>query len=488
MADKLTDMNWLDRGKPWPPKSETARLKLYDENRKLFKGDHAEVFTENWNRLKRDDQRSLELVLNWFKRLSTLWADLLFGEPPTITAGERESAEQAACKRIIKDNDLMNVGYKVALDTSAMGTGLFKIRYDGDKRRAYIEAQPPELWFPVFNPDNINEVLAHVLAWTTVVESRRGTLTAEVHYTDRIMTYRYEVINDRIGRLLESATGPNPAVVKHGLGEFLVIPAPNLQTSNDPFGIDDYSDIDSIICELEVRIAQISRILDKNAEPSLAGPESMLEFDPDTHEYKLQGGSKYFPIPLGANAAGAVPQYVTWGGELSAAFEQFNVLLDQLYTLSETSAAAFGNIKAGMAESGSALRRLMMAPLAKVNRMRMRFDPALCKAIGLCAALEVAQGMPGAVMLDNVHITWQDGLPDDEMEQANIMSTRKGAGLISTERAIQHLDGLEGEELEAELDRIAADQMQIAPPGPSMTNLGGIFEGLGLPQETNKPA
>ena len=29
--------------------------------------------------------------------------------------------------------------------------------------------------------------------------------------------------------------------------------------------------------------------------------------------------------------------------------------MEQLYTLSETSAAAFGNLKVGMAESGSAL-------------------------------------------------------------------------------------------------------------------------------------
>ena len=154
--------------------------------------------------------------------------------------------------------------------------------------------------------------------------------------------------------------------------------------------------------------------------------------------------------------------------------------MEQLYTLSETSAAAFGNLKVGMAESGSALRRLMMAPLAKVNRIRMRFDPALKKAIRLCAALEVAQGMPNAVLLDNISITWQDGLPDDEMEQTQIMVQRKGAGLVSTESAVRHLDGLKGEELEAELDRIAGEQMQARPQAPGMANFGGLFEGLDL--------
>jgi hypothetical protein len=154
--------------------------------------------------------------------------------------------------------------------------------------------------------------------------------------------------------------------------------------------------------------------------------------------------------------------------------------MEQLYALSETSAAAFGNLKAGMAESGSALKRLMLAPLAKVNRIRMRFDHALKQAIQLCAALEVAQGMPNAVELPNITIAWQDGLPDDEMEQTQIMVQRKGAGLVSTESAVRHLDGLAGEELEAELDRIAGEQMQARPQAPGMTDLGGLFEGLDL--------
>jgi hypothetical protein len=84
------------------------------------------------------------------------------------------------------------------------------------------------------------------------------------------------------------------------------------------------------------------------------------------------------------------------------------------------------------------------------------------------------------VELPNITIAWQDGLPDDEVEQTRIMVERKGAGLVSTESAVRHLDGLAGEELEAELDRIAGEQMQARPQAPGMTNLGGIFEGLDL--------
>jgi hypothetical protein len=95
-----------------------------------------------------------------------------------------------------------------------------------------------------------------------------------------------------------------------------------------------------------------------------------------------------FPVGQGEQP----PGYVTWDGQLEAAFKQIDLLMEQLYILSETSAAAFGQLKAGLAESGTALRRLMMAPLAKVNRIRMRFDPALKEVLWLASMLGEGAG------------------------------------------------------------------------------------------------
>ena len=51
-------------------------------------------------------------------------------------------------------------------------------------------------------------------------------------------------------------------------------------TSDRVYGIDDYTDLDSIVSEIEVRISQISKILDKHAEPSMQGPETALQLNP----------------------------------------------------------------------------------------------------------------------------------------------------------------------------------------------------------------
>ncbi len=470
----LTSLNFLATGQPWPPPTEAERLERYAQNRLLFEGKHDQVY-KDWIRLLREDQQAtLEMVLNWHKRLTLLFADLLLGEPPRISAGDQDSPEQEAIERIIEDNGLMNVAYEVVLDLSRFGTGIFKIRYDG---RAIIEGQQPAIWFPVVAPDNIKEIQAHVLAWTEEDTQERGKtvtkeyLQTEIHERGRLITAKYPIENNIIGPALEYQE------TETGVDEFLVVPVNNILTTDRVTGLDDYSDLDSIIQELEVRVAQISRILDKHADPNMYGPDTALEHDQATGQWGYRGGGKYFPVGQGEQP----PGYVTWDGQLEAAFKQIDLLMEQLYILSETSAAAFGQLKAGLAESGTALRRLMMAPLAKVNRIRIRFDPALKEVIRLASLLEQAQGMSGAVVLDNIHIDWKDGLPDDEQEVTQNEVQRYTAGLTSLESSLRRLYGLEGEALQEEIGRIKEEQAgQGAVAGlPPITLPAAEGEGAG---------
>ena len=468
----LTSLDFLREGSAWPPPTEIERLTLYKQNRDLFEGRHEKVF-KDWVRLLRDDQQAtLEIILNWPKRLSTLFADLLLGEPPQVKAGDEGSKEQEAVARLIEQNSLFNVSYEVAVDVSRYGVGIYKIRYID---RGVIQAQSPLYWFPVVAPDNVKDALYHVLAYDyeevrpkLIGEDRFKRLKVEIHERGRITTRIYDITSGNISGMVGQEE-----VKETGVDDFLVVPVYNLSTSDRLVGLDDYSDLDSIIQEIEVRVAQISRILDKHADPNLAGPDSALEQDPKTGQVTFRGGGKFFPLAPGDQP----PQYVTWDGQLEAAFREIELLTEQFYALSETTAAAFGQLKAGLAESGSALRRLMMAPLAKVNRIRMRFDPALKKVLKLASALEVAQGMANAVKLEDIHITWQDGLPDDDMERTQIEVQRYGAGLTSRESALKRLDGLEGQSLKDEIARIEGEQAANRPESPGLNiRLPGLEE------------
>ena len=260
---------------------------------------------------------------------------------------------------------MFNTAYEVALDVSRFGVGLFKIRHD---ERAIVEAQTPLVWFPVVQPDNVKDVTAHVLGWDYEQEEQSGWgaklqryLKLEIHEKGRITTRLHKMAAGNIAGLIEEN------VVQTGVDDFLVVPVFNLSTSDRLAGLDDYSDLDSIVQELEVRLAQISRILDKHADPNMCGPDSALEQDPQSGQWTFRGGGKYFPVGQGEQA----PAYVTWEGQLDAAFKELDVLMEQFYTLSETSAAAFGRLRP-LSRERSALRRLMMAPLLKQTGFRLR--------------------------------------------------------------------------------------------------------------------
>jgi hypothetical protein len=468
----LTNLNFLNVGQLWPPDCETERLKLYNTNKMLFECEHHQVYAEQFKRIQRvignfQNVVSYHVLANFQKLITLKVGDLLLGEAPKITAGADGSPEQNTIKKIMEKSDLVNTCYMNVIDVSRYGDGLFLVYKDADIKAGKIDVTQPPIWFPIVSPDNIKKIIYHVLAWTYEdIDDRNKKqkyMKCQIHskgsYEERIYT-----LSDSYGTI----TGiflPG-RIVKTGLNDFAVVQVPNTITSDRVHGIDDYNDIDSLVSEIEVRVSQIAKILDKHAEPSVSGPTTCLERDPETGEYKLKMGN-FFPRD---NKEDAEVKYITWDAQLEANFKILDKLINILHTISEMGSAIFGDTSSGgksaggNAVSGTALRRLMVSPLAKVNRIRMRFDPALKKAIKLCSQL----GGEGIVDLSNteISIAWKDGLPEDPKEQADIMMVRTGnKATISQYRAIQSLDGLTDQDTQLELDRIADDEERINPIG-----------------------
>ena len=461
----LTDLTFLSPGAEWPPKGEKSRLDRYEQNRKLWRGEHDAVYGDWWRLLREDQAASLELVFNWHRRLSKLWADLLLGEPPRFLADEEgDEALQEAIDRLTasEDNGYVTTLYEVALDISRYGDGLVKITLGEDG--ADIWGQPPTYWYPVVAADNLRKIDYHVLAWT-FERGKQKYLWAEVHEKGRIENRVLRLEGNTIGARENLQTFfPNRADVEvTGVDDFLVVPFPGLRATDEMYGVDDYADLDSIVQAIEVRAEQINRILDKHSDPSMYGPSEYHETDPKTGEIGVTAGGAYFVVDEDT----VPPGYIVWDGHLEAQFGEIDKLLEQLYVISETSPAAFGQLKSGLAESGSALRRLMQAPLAKVARIAMRFDPAARRAIRVAAALERAHSRD-TPEISSVQIQWQDGLPADPKESAETEATRIASGTTSRVSAIRRLDGGTQEEAEAEYERAqeedAAETERNTPP------------------------
>lgn len=469
----LTNLNFLNPGSLWPPPGEKDRLKRYEINRMIFENKHDEVYAEQFKRIQRvignfQDVISYAVLANFQKLISLKTADLLLGEPPVIKCGDEGSKEQGTVDDIKEKSDLINTAYMAMIDVSRFGDGPLLVYKDIDTSKGKIDVTQPALWFPVVSPDNTKKFIYHVLAWT-YEDGDKKCLKCRIHQVGKYEERTYLLKDGVIKQIIEQTEN-----ILTGLTDFAVIPIPNTITSDRVFGIDDYNDIDSLVSELEVRISQIAKVLDKHAEPSVEGPASSLTQDPSTGEWKLKMGN-YF---VRENNEDPETRYIVWDAQMEANFKYIERLINLLYTVSEMGSAIFGDInsKTGQVPSGSALRRLMISPLAKVNRIRMRLDPALKKAIKLCSQL----GGKDIVNLSDkeVNITWKDGLPEDPKEQAEIMSTRTGSKpTISQYRAIQSQDNLSDEETNAEMDRIAEDEAKINPFGgqsnPFGANNGG---------------
>lgn len=461
----LTSLDFLKPGAEFPPKCERNRLDMYAKNKMLFEGDHAVVYERDLKRIERvvgnfEDIISYPVVVNFQKLMTLKIADLLLGEAPQITHGEdEETVQNETIKKIIEASDLNNTDYQAAIDVSRYGDGILLVRKTD--KGGIIDLSQPTLWFPVVNPDNVRETLYQVLAWTYEVNGIK-TLKTQIHEKGKYTERQYQMNGNSIASMVGEEN-----IVLTGLSDNAVIPIHNVITSDRATGIDDYTDVDSIIADLMVRIGQIDRILDKHASPSMSGPASALEKDPVSGEYRIKAGN-YFTRESTEDPA---PDYIVWDGQLEANFKQVEKLINMLYTISEMGSALFGDLTSstGQVPSGSALKRLMISPLAKVNRIRMRFDPAIKKAIALCSEFDGYTTMKQ----DEITITWKDGLPSDEKELADIMDIRTGhKATISQKSAIKRMDDVSTQKADQELEAIQDDEAMATTMGTAPFSTG----------------
>ncbi|MDL2235409.1 phage portal protein [Christensenellaceae bacterium OttesenSCG-928-L17] len=447
----LYDLTFLEQGKPWPPKQEIKRIKQYDANRRLFEGEHFDQQDDAARRVQQvigafDDVISYEILLNYQQLVSKKTADLLFSEWPTITS--KDERMQKFIDEFTTRSHLLSQCYQVALDISRYGDGTMGVSRPEEGAIAY--AGRTDCWYPVVDPMNIKRHLHEVIATVVVPNAEKPTereLLIEIHSPGRNERRRHRLEGVSNG-LIGPALLP-PDVTITGLPGIDFWQVSNVATSDRVHGIDDYHDINALIQEIEVRFAQISKVLDKHAQPSMQGPMSALVEDPpESGEYKMRTGN-YFVTQEGGDEKAGTVSYVVWDAQMSSAFEQIEKLLGQLRTISEMGALISDvSEKMGQMPTGTALRTLLSTALAKIARVRMTFDAVLKQVIQAAAQLE---GIKPA----DVSIKWFDGLPDDPLETAQIISSRTGGKqTMSVKTSIMETDGKTEEEAKSEVLQI----------------------------------
>jgi len=393
----LNNLEWLKTGAEFPPINERARLNRYAENKRIFDNRHMEAYNEQWRRIEKVTGSTAEVisypvVLNYQKKISLKTADFLFQEPPEFSDNVKNIAEKS---------ELTSIGYQGAIDVSRYGTAVYKVDIEDGCGRINISS--PEFLYTVVSEADRKKVRHYVLAWVSEAADSRGRaksyLSAYVHSKGSYTKMVFEIKDGVIGKqVLEEKDVPT------GLSDFAVVPVHNVVTSDSVYGTDDYMDVDSIVAELEVRTAQISKILDTHANPTLSGSQNALTYDKRTGEYYFDAGNFY------ARATQEEPplEYITWEANLDANFKQVKQLLNYLSTISEMGAAVLdSDLRSGNVPSGEALKRLYINVLAKVARVRNSFDTGLRKALALASEAGAKKAEAG-----EINIWWKDGIPD----------------------------------------------------------------------------
>lgn len=455
----LTDLSWLDIGQPFPPLCTRNRLQRYKENRALFEDKHGFVYEEQFERIERvignfGSVISYATVINYQKLISLKTADLVFGEKPNITVADDK--KQAVIDNIVINTELFDKLYMSAIDFSRYGDSIIMPTADSN-----IDVVSPALWFPVVDKINIRRFKYHVFGFIYLINSESQSYGLRVQIHDPKNPTECEERNYMLSgksmsefKIAKDLTKKKEMKLQTHLDTCPVYRISNLITSDRLFGLDDYRSVDSLISELMVRISQISKVLDKFAQPSMTGPQSALQFDELTGQWVLKIGN-YFPRNSPEDPE---PKYITWDAGMEANFKQIELIINQLYTISEMGSALLGDLsnKTGDVPSGSALRRLMMSPLAKARRVANRYDTPIKKLLSTLAKMQGVDISPAEIT-----IKWNDGLPPDPAEDAEIASVRTGGKpTLSQSTAIKRMDNMSSAEVDEELAQIRADTLE----------------------------
>lgn len=443
----------------YPPKAESKRLADYKTNEKVFLGEHFDAFTIKSSEFAKDYAQLKYIVCNFGGMLSKLSADMLFQEFPTLSLGDDGDSDWL--EAFIRDNKFKTQAYESALEGSFRGDALFRLRsFDGIM---YLEDINPACYFPKYNPSNLRAAPEYEdLIWEVSLGVDKRGIYTERHYKGRVETSLYEIASNGeiIAKLNLKDYYPDvDEVVQTGVDySTLLFHIPNYKINSRYFGISDYYDLMSLFFAINNRMTKVDNILDKHGDPILAVPDGFLDDDGKVNR------AAFGVIEVDTNEKQMMPQYIVWDAKLEAAYDEIDKLVEMLFMFSETSSAAIGMDKSGVAESGRALKFKLLRTIAKKNRKQLYYDDAfkhmfkVAQEFAKANNLTTQSGVKFSKDVQDLQIEWSDGVINDIQEMIDYEVQRIKNGLTSKVDAIQRLDGVSEDEAQKRLEAISTEK------------------------------
>lgn len=464
-------------GGTFPPKNHRKRISRYRDNENLFKGFHYEVFQRRREHLSTNQNNLLYISANLPALICKKSADFLFGEPVSFDAGKEEnSKEQERLEGFNLEHDMNILNYESSLGNAYRGDSFYKIRWgqqwrgNVDKKldpfRLFIEPQNANYVFPESLPGDAKNIFVYHIAVPVHDRENEYLLKVESHYPGKIVERTFRMRPNQVDFKGKIITFDIYAEIK-GVSNStntdvpypLVVHIPNYALEDSWEGLDDLSEHHSLFDEINMRLSLIAEILDKHSDPAMAVPPGSLDEDENGQPIFHAQRDKIFEQDHNEPE----PKYITWDGQLNAAFKELDVLIDYLLMTAEIPAVVLGKDNSGTSgASGSGIKQRMNSLLLKIKRKRQYYEKGLRRVILIAQLLEHAKSSKvDYEVVQQPRILFNERLADDEMEKATVAQIRTGGKPTKSQKSILMEDyKLTEEQADNELERIKEEEKQ----------------------------
>lgn len=450
----------------FPSKDDADRLANYQYYERLSKGLHFEAFNLRISNaaFSKAYSKLRYIKANFPGLLSKVMADMLFSEPVKI----KVEKNQDFVDKFVKVNHFNTIMYESELTNSSLGDAVFKLRVaplnpddPDDESTVIFEETTPKVYFPEVDPFNVKgKPKKQIIAWKFQI-AKQEYMRQEIHTYGKIENKLYTMKSNKIEKevSIDILKLGLKKVENTGVKGTLVFHVPNFRMGNVHFGDSDYSDLDQLFYAINNRLTMIDNILDKHSDPILMVPPGILDED---------GKVKKGALGVIEHAEGETgkPEYIVWDASLENAFKEVDKIIEIMFMISEISPDILG-MGQGQSDSGRSLKLKLLRTIAKAQRKRIYYDPAIKDIVYKAQELSKLTGAKcdGVVSGEPEYpeLEWRDGLPNDDVEQADIEAKRIESGTTSKKDSIMRLDSVDEKTAQKKVEEIN-EETKVALP------------------------
>jgi hypothetical protein len=466
-------------GVPFLSPADSARVERIRQARLLFDGKHREYFLDERRtqfdfpevRVGNDIVR-MYLTYNVLALISTKSADLLFGQEPLLRADD--ATQQDYLAKLVERTNLPLLLQAAALDCSYEGECFLEsCAHDNE---TYVRQVPTDEIFPIgpMLPDGQYGEYVRYAVENVGTDQQPVHLLLETRYLPgKITRVLWQLGGDgkRMKRVALAAWPHKPIggqgvlldVEPTGVARNTITWIPNLLVRGK--AVSDYDGAIDLQDKINSSNTQIGRVLAKHSDPKLAVPEDL--FDP-------QGN-----LPTAHDVLSfrdKLPAYIVWNAELEMAFRDRAFAVNALLIKTETSPVLLGLKEGAAPDAYKKVRLEAFNSITKAQRKSILWKAGIRRAVTVAQDLENA--LPGKVQYERypIAVELRDGIPADELDQANRQQLLVSAHLMSRRRALtEQLN--DPAAVDAEMAEIDQDVAKAAPTVFGGSGFGGVEPG-----------